>query len=110
MIEKRLAKVINSITKQCSVAVGTDENFYKKEGFEAKDVELSYDGNWYLAGYAPQKAHNQILHEQIEELEKRITERNLRSALLGDSYARHKIEVIEAQIAELRKQLEGGAQ
>lgn len=110
MIEKRFAKVINSVTKQCSVAVGTDKDFYKKEGFVEKDVELSCDGNWYLAGYAPQKSSNQMLQEQIEELEKRITERNLRSALLGDSYAKHKIEVIEAQISELRKQLEGGAQ
>ena len=110
MIEKRFAKVINSVTKQCSVAVGTDKDFYQKEGFVEKDVELSYNGNWYLAGYAPQKSHNQTIQEQIEELEARITERNLRSALLGDSYAKHKIEVIEAQIAELRKQLEGGAQ
>lgn len=104
------AQIANEVTKQCNVGTGINEDFYKSIGMEKMDVEEAWDGSWYLKGYAPQKPHNQTIQEQIEELEARITERNIRSALLGDSYAKHKIEVIEAQIAELRKQLEGGAQ
>jgi hypothetical protein len=106
MIEQKYAKIINKATKLCSVAVGTDEAFYIKEGFEKKDVELSYDGNWYLAGYAPTKPQNQVIIEQIEELESQVTDRNIRSAMLGDQYALNKITQVEAQIEELRKQLE----
>ena len=106
----RYAKLINAVTKECQVGFGNDEEFYKSIGMEKMEVEQSYNGAWFLKGYAPQKTKQEMIQEQIEELEARITERNLRSALLGDSYAKHKIEVIEAQIAELRKQLDGGAQ
>ena len=105
----KYAKVINTVTKECQVGFGTDEEFYKSLGMEELEVEQAYNGAWFLQGYAPQKPHNQTILEQIEQLESTITDRNLRSALLGDSYAKHKIEVIEAQIAELRKQLEGGS-
>ncbi len=67
------------------------------------------DGEYYKVVINPPMPEPTI-QQQIEALEGRITERNIRSALLGDSYAKHKIEVIEAQIAELRKQLEGGEQ
>lgn len=41
--------------------------------------------------------------EQIEDLERQITARNIRGAILGDEYALNKVQEIEAQIAELRK-------
>lgn len=104
------AKIVNPVTKECNVGVGNNEEFYKSLGMEKMDVEQSYKGGWFLKGYAPIKTKSEENQEKIIELEARITERNIRSALLGDSYAKHKIEVIEAQIAELRKQLEGGAQ
>jgi len=44
--------------------------------------------------------------EQIEALENTITARNIRAAIQGDEYALNKIAEVEAQIAELRKQIE----
>lgn len=46
------------------------------------------------------------VQEQIVALENSITARNLRAAIQGDEYALNKIAEVEAQIAELRKQLE----
>lgn len=46
------------------------------------------------------------IEDQIIELEQQITARNIRSAILGDQYAINKMTQIEAQIEELRKQLE----
>lgn len=45
------------------------------------------------------------VQEQIEILENTITARNLRAAIQGDEYALNKIAEVEAQIAELRKDL-----
>lgn len=46
------------------------------------------------------------IQKQIEQLEGQITDRNVRGAILGDEYALNKLQTIEAQIAELRQQLE----
>lgn len=43
--------------------------------------------------------------EQIGELERSVTQRNLRGAALGDSFAIAKIQSIENQIAVLRSEL-----
>lgn len=93
------AELESHLEEYAKVAQWCNEN-----GYHIED-----DGMYYKTVQNPPK-HAPTIQQQIEELEDRITERNLRSALLGDSYAKHKIEVIEAQIAELRKQLEGGAQ
>lgn len=45
------------------------------------------------------------VQEQIQQLENSITARNLRAAIQGDEYALAKIAEVEAQIAELRKDL-----
>lgn len=100
------AKVINKETKQCEVGLGTNEQFYQSIGMSKMNVEKAYDNNWYLSGYAPQKPHNDIILDQIKELEGQITDRNLRSAMLGDEFATNKITRIEAQIEALREQLE----
>ena len=104
----KYAKVINNETKECEVGLGTNTQFYISQGMTEQDVELAYTGNWYLAGYAPQKSHNDEIKDQIEALEKQITERNMRGAILGDQFALTKISEIEAQIADLRRRLEGG--
>jgi len=52
---KKYAKIINEVTKECEVGIGTDEKFYKNLGMTLQDVEKSYTGGWYLTGYAPQK-------------------------------------------------------
>lgn len=45
------------------------------------------------------------VQDQINTLENSITARNLRAAIQGDKFALNKLAEIEAQIAELRKQL-----
>ena len=52
---KKYAKVINEETKEVSVGTGTNSAFYKSIGMVEMEVELGYDGNWYLAGHAPAK-------------------------------------------------------
>lgn len=45
------------------------------------------------------------VQDQINTLENSITARNLRAAIQGDEFALNKLAEVEAQIAELRKQL-----
>ena len=52
---KKYAKVINEETKLCEVGDGTNFAFYQSIGMTEQEVELGYNGSWYLAGYAPVK-------------------------------------------------------
>lgn len=103
----KYAKITNQETKTVDVGIGTNYKFYESIGMEQMDVEQAYNGNWYLAGYAPVKPHNEEIKEQIVSLENQITSRNLRGAILGDEFAINKITQIENEIEALRKQLEG---
>lgn len=51
----KYAKIINEETKSCEVGLGTNLSFYQSIGMTEQEVEQSYDGSWYLKGYAPQK-------------------------------------------------------
>lgn len=102
----KYAKITNPLTKAVDVGLGTNEEFYQSIGMVKMEVEESYTGEWYVNGYAPAKPHNIEIKERIDELETSITERNIRSAILGDEYASNKLRAIEQEIAELRKQLE----
>ena len=106
MAQEKYAKVINEETKACDVGLGTNAEYYISQGMTLQMVEQAYTGQWYLEGYAPHKSHEQEIKEQIEALEHQVTDRNVRSAILGDEYAINKITQIESQIAELRRQLE----
>lgn len=50
---KKYARIINQETKLCEVGIGTNYSFYEAIGMTKMDVEQAYDGQWYLAGYAP---------------------------------------------------------
>lgn len=52
---KKYAKIINKDTKECSVGVGTNTEYYKSIGMSEIDVEQSYDGVWYVEGFAPEE-------------------------------------------------------
>ena len=52
---KKYAKIINEETKAVSIGTGTNSAFYQSIGMTEMEVEQAYDGNWYLAGYAPVK-------------------------------------------------------
>ena len=105
MIETKYAIIVNQETKAVNVGLGTNVKFYQSIGMTEMQVEQAYNGQWYVAGYAPQKPQRDVILEQINNLEKSITARNLRSAIQGDSFALSKIAEVETQIAELRKQL-----
>ena len=64
----KYAKIINQKNKQCEVGLGTNIVFYKKIGMTELDVVQSYDGNWYLKGYVPQKSLETLKREKIQEL------------------------------------------
>lgn len=49
------AKILNEETKEVSVGLGTDVEFYKSIGMEEMEVEQAYNGAWYVKGYAPAK-------------------------------------------------------
>lgn len=49
----KLAKIINEGTKQVELGYEEYIDFYTKKGFTENEVEQAYDGQWYLAGYAP---------------------------------------------------------
>lgn len=49
------AKIVNEETKQVSVGLGTNAEFYRSIGMSEMDVEQGYNGSWYLKGFAPEK-------------------------------------------------------
>lgn len=67
---------------------------------EETDAEYTFYNGEYLTAEELEQAKKQA---QIEDLERQITARNIRGAILGDEYALNKVQEIEAQIAELRK-------
>lgn len=102
------AKILDSKTGEVQIGIGQTPEYYASIGMTEMEVEQAYNGLWYLKGYAPIKPEptpREKVVSQIESLEKSITDRNIRAALLGDEYALNKITEIEAQIEELRKQL-----
>lgn len=52
---RKYAKIIDEEAKQCEVGLGTNVSFYQSIGMSEMEVEQAYDGQWYLAGYAPEK-------------------------------------------------------
>ncbi len=66
---KKYAIVIDNTTNKCDIAEGTDIDYFISIGMTEQDVEKGYDGNWYLAGYAPQPSieyQNEQIRKQRE--------------------------------------------
>ena len=67
------AQIINDETKEVNVGDSTNTAFYEKIGMTLQDVE-SYDGRYFLAGYAPEepkeseadKAQDEIYRLEME--------------------------------------------
>lgn len=92
MTEKRFAKIIDEITQEVQVGVGCPDEYYIEIGMTEMDVELAYDGNWYVAGYAPVKPEPTID-------EKKANIRAVRNSYISD---------IEWRVARYRDQSELG--
>lgn len=69
------AKIENEETKEVSVGVGTNTEFYKSIGMTEMDVEQAYNGQWYVKGYAPEEP----------ETEKQARVRGIRNQMLDES-------------------------
>ena len=67
-----LAKISNEETKQVDVADLRQKDHFEKIGFSEQDVEQSYNGAWYLKGYAPEKPVEQRAAEARAERDRRI--------------------------------------
>lgn len=81
---------------------------YDKE--EEKLVETYQDmGNEIYVGYdkvaLTDYEHNNIIQSEIEQEEKKITARNIRTAIKGDEFALNKITEVENNIATLRAKI-----
>lgn len=65
---KKYAKVMNEETKACYVGLGDNITEYIAMGMTLQDVEQTYNGSWYLLGYAPEKPQKLNNQERINEL------------------------------------------
>ena len=87
----KYAKIINQDTKECQVGTGTNVKFYKSIGMTEMDVEQAYNGQWYVAGYAPAKPEP----TEYEQMQERIV--RLKQTLADSDYK--VIKCAEAQMA-----------
>ena len=102
------ARIVNEETKEVSVGLGTDEQFYQSLGMSEMDVEQAYNGSWYLKGYAPQ-APVPMAQEQVRRLEMQTgLTRAVRELVLAENsgasdYVRKQAQEIETLAAPLRE-------
>ena len=64
---KKYAQIINEETKECSVGLGTNTEFYKSIGMTEMDVEQAYNGYWYITGYAPEKSQ-EVKEQEVRQV------------------------------------------
>lgn len=55
MAERTYARIINKETYEVQIGVGCDTSYYIEIGMTLMDVEIAYNGRYYVAGYAPVK-------------------------------------------------------
>ena len=113
-----LAKIIDINTKECSVGLGTDVNFYRSLGMEEMDVEQAWNGSWYLAGYCPEKPKENIIREELAEQQDILSSTDWYAIRYADSgveipadikakrqAAREKIDELRAEAEQLKTEV-----
>lgn len=100
----KYAKIENEETKQVSVGLGTNTEFYKSIGMVEMDVEQAYNGQWYLAGYAP--AEPEKTKEEISETRRQlyIVEKDPITCQIQSLRDEEQTEEIMAQIESLKEE------
>ena len=93
----KYAKIINEETKECQVGTGTNTKFYQSIGMTEMDVELAYNGQWYIAGYAPVKPEPTI-EEKNEAI--RQTRAQLYTELVDPLHAQKQRKVVLGEWTE----------
>lgn len=95
------AKIINEETKECQVGVGTDAEFYKSIGMTEMEVEHAYNGNWYVAGFAPVKpapTHEEVSQIRASEYQAKVDPITAHISRLRD---KEQTEEVVVEIADL---------
>ena len=102
----KYAKIINEETKEVSIGTGTNSAYYQSIGMVEMEVEQAYNGDWYLAGYAPvkpeptkeeqQKAREEAYIAKVDKITCHIQR-------LGDEEQTAEIIAEIAQLVEERK-------
>ncbi len=87
----KYAKIIDNAAKIVEAGSGTNEAYYRSVGMTLMDVEQGYDGQWYVAGYAPEMP----LSEQEAQL------REQRNRLLSET---DKFMIADYPIAETEQE------
>lgn len=64
----KYAQIIDNDKKTVSVGIGTDVDFYKSIGMKEMEVEEGYDGQWYIAGYAPIQPLDELKTDKLAAL------------------------------------------
>ncbi len=109
----KYAKVINEETKECSVGIGTNADYYKSIGMIELDVEqCDWNGQWYLTGYRSDKPEP-TKEEQISKLKKELADideksvRSVRAKLAGTATSEDEqyLSQLEQEAELKRKQL-----
>lgn len=93
----KYAKIVNEETKQCEVGVGTNAKFYQSIGMTEMDVEQAYNGQWYIAGYAPVEPEPTI-EEKNEAI--RQTRAKLYAELIDPLHAQKQRKVVLGEWSE----------
>ena len=103
---EKYAKIINEETGLVEVGLGTNSAFYQSIGMIEMEVEKSYNGTWYLKGYAPAKPEP-TLEEQVAKLEAETgLTRVMREMVLAEnSGASDYVKAKANEIEDLAKQL-----
>lgn len=70
----KYCKVINDETKEVSIGLGNNVDFYKSIGFKKKEV-VEVDGRYYLKGFEPEADLNKIKELKKIELKKEVEEK-----------------------------------
>ena len=110
----KYAQIANEETKQVNVGLGDNVEFYKSIGMSEMDVEQSYNGGWYLKGYAPQESQEEKNAKLIAELKLQLQQldekssRSMRAILAGTATEddRSFLTTIETQAEELRHRIQ----
>lgn len=111
----KYAKIVNNESKKCDVAIGTDTAYYETIGMTLQEVEQDWRGQWYLAGYAPEKPRAVIIQEEIDHLKTELADMDYKQfkylrgeftdeeweVIKGDIQAKtQKINELEAELAK----------
>ena len=93
----KYAKIVNEETKECQVGTGINVKFYQSIGMTEMDVEQAYNGQWYIAGYAPVEPEPTI-EEKNESI--RQTRAKLYAELIDPLHAQKQRKVVLGEWSE----------